>query len=328
VRQAVNSLVTQGIVERLRAKGVFLVNSKGKSPLKRRITFVTPDISHSFYGSMVHGGEHCAREKGYEITIANSDFDNAREAAILAQLSEMDPHIVVLCTNGGIDCRRGVEQLIDRDFVVVMVDRHFADLNIGVVENDNTAIGRDATNTLLRLGHQRILYATVDEAMGLNVHDRFNGYKDVMLKAGLIIETLIVERPGDHWEVDNERRVWEWLQKHQDDLPTAIFAVNDTICVGIIRAIKRIGMSVPEDISIMGCADLDFARLLSEPLTTINQDTYGMGHRGVMLGIERLEKRGSRLKPQYIVQQHKIIERMTTQALNKNNKKSETRVTV
>ena len=70
-------------------------------------------------------------------------------------------------------------------------------------------------------------------------------------------------------------------------------------------------LAVPEDISIIGCADLDFARMLSEPLTSINQDSYGMGKRGVQLGIDRLEGR-SPAEPVRQVHPHKLIERMTT----------------
>jgi len=328
VRQAVNSLVAKGILERRRAKGVFLVDAEGEKPLKHRITFVTPDISHSFYGSMVRGGEHCARERGYEITIANSDFDSRREAAILAQLAGMDPHIIVLCTNGGKSCHEEVERLIKQGFIVVMIDRHFPDLKIDVVENDNYRMGRDAVEYLVKLGHRRIVHATNDVSMGLNIIDRNRGYEQAMLESGLTPETFLVTYPGGKWDVEIDEQVTRaYLEQCKGNLPTAIFVISDTLCIGVIRGIKRLGLSVPDDISVMGCADLDFARMLSEPLTTINQDSYGMGHRGVMLGIERLEGQGSR-EPAYEVQPHRIIERMTTRDMNESKQKSEKRLTV
>jgi DNA-binding LacI/PurR family transcriptional regulator len=314
VRQAINELVAQGMLERRRAKGVFLVDPRSRPSPKRRITFVTPDIGHSFYGAMVRGGEHCAREHGYEIVIANSDHDDQKETAILAQLAAMDPHIVVLCTMGGSSCRAELARLVEHGFLVVMVDRHFPDLSVDVIENDNVQIGCDATNYLIRLGHRHIVHLTIEASLvlrTLNSSDRQVGYEKAMAEAGLKPEIGIVQYPGDRWDVDDERRTLEWLRDHAGNLPSALFVLNDTLCIGVIRALRKTNLAIPEDISIVGCADLDFARMLTEPLTSVSQDSYGMGKRGVQLGIDRLEGR-SPVEPVYEIHPHKLVERMTT----------------
>lgn len=111
--------------------------------------------------------------------------------------------------------------------------------------------------------------------------------------------------------MDSERRTLEWLNAHDCGRPTAFFVVNDTLCVGVIRALRKKGLSVPEDVAVMGCADFDFARMLSEPLTSINQDSHGMGKRAVQLGIGRLEGRAP-AEPVYEIHPHRLVERMTT----------------
>lgn len=196
VRQAINELVSQGVLERRRAKGVFLVNPKSRPQTKRRITFVTPDVGHSFYGSMVRGGEHGAREHGYEIVLANSDNDGQKEAAILAQLAAADPHILVLCTMGTDACREELVRLIDHGFIVVMIDRHFPGLKVDVVENDNVQIGYDATRHLLDLGHRNITFLTYEESLArqtLNTADRQTGYEKAMAEAGLTPRIGVIE---------------------------------------------------------------------------------------------------------------------------------------
>jgi LacI family transcriptional regulator len=314
IRQAVNVLVAEGVLERRRSKGVFYIARGKTSALARRITLVLPDIGHSFYGSMARGGEHEARERGFDIAIANSDFSREREAAILAQLAGGAPHVVVICTNGGAQCREAVTHLVAQGFVVVMIDRHFPGVDVDGVENDNIQIGRDATAYLLGLGHRRIVHATETASMALNTGDRQEGYEQAMRAAGLKAETLVVQGMDESWETDCERRMLAWLEQHRQVLPTAVFAVNDTVCVGIIRAVKRFGLAVPGDISIVGCADLDLARALSEPLTTIDQDSYGMGRRGVDLGVARWLG-GNTATPVREIYPHRLVERMTSRRL-------------
>jgi DNA-binding LacI/PurR family transcriptional regulator len=314
VRQAVNGLVAQGILERRRAKGVFLGRSAGRRPYNPRITFVTPDISHSFYGAMVRGGEHCARTHGYDIVIANTDFSREKEAAILADIGRTEPHIVALCTNGGYECRAALVKLIESGFVAVMIDRHYPDVCADVVENDNVKIGREATEYLLSLGHRRIAHLTVDDLDALNVHDRRVGYTEAMEQAGLATEVEVIKYCDERWDVDGERRTCDWLNRVAGNVPTACFVVNDTLCVSVIRAMQRCGLSVPENVSLVGCADLDFARMLSEPLTTIDQDSYGMGVRGVQMGIDRLEGRAPS-EPVRQVHPHRLVERISARSV-------------
>jgi DNA-binding LacI/PurR family transcriptional regulator len=311
VRQAINNLVAQGVLERRRAKGVFLAPVAEKKLLKPRITFVTPDIGHSFYGSMVRGGEHCARKQGYDIVVANTDFDREKEAAILTELGGMEPHILALCTNGGAECRAALDRLMTQGFILVMIDRHFPDLKVDVVENDNFKIGKDATEYLLHQGHRRIVHLTVEESEALNSRDRRLGYEKAMVEAGLQPQVEVIDYPGDKWDVDNERRTVEWLERQNGNYPTACFVICDTNCVGVIRGLRKMNLRVPEDVSVIGCADLDFARMLSEPLTTINQDSYGMGKRGVQLGIDRLEGK-SPAETVKEIHPHKLVERIST----------------
>ncbi len=314
VRQAINNLVAQGVLERRRAKGVFLAQVAEKKLLKPRITFVTPDIGHSFYGSMVRGGEHCARKQGYDIIVSNTDFDRNKEASLLNELAGVEPHIVVLCPNGGPECRTALDRLIEHGFILVMIDRHYPDLKVDVVENDNFKIGKDATEHLLHLGHRRIVHLTIEESEALNSRDRRMGYEKAMIEAGLQPQVEVIEYLGDKWEVDNERRALEWLGRLGGNFPTACFVVSDTLCVGVIRALRKMNLLVPENVSIIGCADFDFARMLSEPLTTINQDTYGMGKRGVQLGIDRREGKAP-AQAVYEIHPHKLVERITTREL-------------
>jgi len=136
-----------------------------------------------------------------------------------------------------------------------------------------------------------------------------------MERAGLTPLVAVIDYPGDKWEVDNERRTAEWLEGLNGNYPTACFVISDTNAVGVLRGLRKMNLQVPEDVSVIGCSDLDFARMLTAPLTTINQDSYGMGHTGVQIGIDRREGRLTG-EPVVKVQPHRLVERMTTQRPN------------
>ena len=89
--------------------------------------------------------------------------------------------------------------------------------------------------------------------------------------------------------------------------PTAIFAASDVIALGVYRAAASLGLTIGSDLSVVGCADLPFARDLTPPLTTIRQDPYEIGRQAVRLLLERLagkspsRPQSSRLPPRLFV---------------------------
>lgn len=321
VRQAIDSLVAEGVLERQRAKGVYLL--EGAAAPRRRITFVVPDISHSFYGSMVRGVESYAREHAYDIVVACSDFHESEEFGILTNLESVDPHLLLICSIGGPENIRQVERLIRRGFTVVAVDQNYEGWNVSSVTNDNVQIGLDATNYLLQRGHRRIAFLTEDEQILTNARQRRQGYERAMRAAGLSPEVRTIYSPhkGEQWDVV-QPRVVNWLEgQAESSRPTGLFVLNDTDAIGVLRAMEELGLSVPGEMSVVGCADLDFAQMLTRPLTTVNQDSFGMGRRAAELGVEQLE--GERTDPVHITQPHKIISRTTVRNLSQQEASDE-----
>ncbi len=313
VRQAIDSLVAEGVLERLRAKGVYLLEPTAAP--RRRITFVVPDISHSFYGSMVRGVEMYARQRAYDIVIACSDFSESEELGILTHLESVDPHLLLICSVGGVQNLRQANQLIEKGFAVVAVDQNYEGWNVSSVTNDNVQIGLDATNYLLQRGHRRIAFLTEEEEILTNARQRGQGYERAMREAGLSPRVLPICSPhkGELWDAAQARTL-EWLRgQSENERPTGLFVVNDTDAIGVLRALDELGISVPSQMSVIGCADLDFAQMLTRPLTTVNQNSYDMGRRAAELGIEQLE--GSQAAPVHIHQPHKIISRTTVRNL-------------
>ncbi len=325
VRQAIGALVAEGFLERQRAKGVF-IPLKPSSNTNRRLTLVVPDVAHSFFGSMVAGIEKFARGHGYDMVVSHTDFSPEREDNLLRQLRDAAPHVVLLCTvNGGEKNRKDLSRLAASGFTVVMVDGHFDGLNVDVVENDNVQIGLDATNYLLASGHKRITFLATTDESEINAVSRRQGYEQAMAKAGLTSDVQHLLHAGDGWHEDTKSAARNWLEAARgQQRPTAVFVLNDTYAAAVINAMDELGISVPKDMSVIGCADLDFARLLSRPLTTIDQDSYGMGAKAAELGIERFEGRAS--GPVKLIHPHKLVERETCCKLTDKPRKARGKV--
>ena len=146
-----------------------------------------------------------------------------------------------------------------------------------VVTNDRE-ISAEMTRYLVSLGHKRIAFITGHPSHKA-VGNRFRGYKDGLKQSGLALSEELVAA-GDNSIGSGEKCALELLQRKKR--PTAIFAANDDMAAGIIRVADRLGIKVPEDLSVAGCDDIALARQIYPALTTIHQPLAAMAERAVV----------------------------------------------
>lgn len=158
------------------------------------------------------------------------------------------------------------ELLLERNFPAVLFFCRSDDPRAAFVACDNYNGGRSATNHLLSLGHSRI--AMVRGGLGsVDSNDRFNGYRSAMEAAGIGVDPRYVvpfHAPGGNAEA--------FLQMMQlSDRPTAIFAWSDDTAIECIRLLSQIGLSVPEDVSVVGFDGTPAGERSTPSLTTVRQ---------------------------------------------------------
>lgn len=151
------------------------------------------------------------------------------------------------------------------------------------VDVDNVAGAYNAVMHLLQLGRERV--ATITGDMGTTAGlDREKGYRRALQKRGISVnEDWIVH--GDFTEISG----YYGMQRLLSHKPDAVFAGSDTMAMGAIRAIKQAGLSVPEDIAIVGYDDLPPARMTSPSLTTIRQPIHRFGVKAVEILLDVIE---------------------------------------
>ncbi len=247
----------------------------------RIIAFLIFDPSNPFFTDVSKGAEQAAREAGCVLYLASSGEDLEREHEHLDVLMEQRIR-GALITPLDKDWRH-LRQLKDRGVPVVLVDRPAVDAESWCsVSVDDVEGGDLAVEHLLDLGHERIAF--VGGPLSLTQFaDRLTGARRAMERAGLpeknltIIETAAPVVAGGR--VGAQRLVGMPARRR----PTAAFCGNDLLALGFLQQVMTHGWVVPDDISIVGYDDIEFAGAAAVPLTSVAQPRHELGYTAAKL---------------------------------------------
>lgn len=324
IRQALNRAEAEGLIERVPGKGTFVATTSRTRRARGFIGYVTFDFMSEFQGQLLQGAESAARERGYRIIFCNSNGDVREENKLLEQLIADNVEGILIWPALGETSDRVLYHLVQEGRLpVVFVDRSLDALSCDCVLSDNFSGGYMATRHLIELGHRRIAFLSRPILRLEPVADRFEGYRQAMADAGQEpLPPLLVGVPDK--ELSHQEALRAYRQGTSDELqqiaeilkrpdrPTAIFAMNDLMALQVLRAAERVGLTVPDDLSLVGFDDMDVLTQLGIPLTTVAQDTFALGRRAAELLIGRVE--GYRGPPRKEVISTRLQVRQTTGA--------------
>jgi LacI family transcriptional regulator len=229
-----------------------------------------------------------------------------RAAALLARPAQgTDGAVLILPEETNSDLRA----LADTGYPFVVVDPlEPLDEGVPAVSATNALGARAVTGHLLSLGHRRIGVITGVPEWLASV-ERLSGYRAALASAGVLPDpALVVE---SDWVIDGGEMAAAVLLDRTDP-PTAIFAFNDNMAIGVLRAARTRGLRVPEDLSVVGFDDSGQATTVTPALTTVRQPLAEMGRMAVSLLLRLLENR--RLEGLRIELQTRVVVRDSTGA--------------
>ncbi len=259
--------------------------------LRRKRTHVlgliVPDSANPFFAEIARGLEDLSFAHDYSVILCNSDGDPVKEQRYLGVLIEQQVDGIALVSACATPVHLAV--LRERGIPFVVVDRDLPGLEADCVLADNFQGGYLATRHLLERGHQRIACIAGPSDLTPSA-DRARGYWKAMEEAG--IEPLkIWIRRGDFRAESGYHVARDFLSLPPAIRPTAIFACNDLMAIGAMRAIGEAGLSIPHDIALVGFDDIVLASYVIPPLTTVAQPTYEMGRLAGELLLRRIQTR-------------------------------------
>lgn len=230
----------------------------------RTLGLIISDITNPFFPELVKAIQEEALARGYEVLVLNTNYDPERDAAYVQRLLELRVRgVMILTTEMDLSV---IKRLSLHKVAVVFLDigevgPHISNIRV----NYETGV-REAVEHLLRLGHRKIAFIS-GSLQFKSAQIRRRAFLNNMRKYRSSLHTKYVVCEGDFRLESGERAVAKLLSL--PDRPTAIVAANDLMAIGALRQLKRSGLCVPEDASVVGCDDVWLAKLTDPPLTTI-----------------------------------------------------------
>ena len=249
------------------------------------IGLVVMDIANPFFTDVLLGVEDGVLKRGYSVQVGNSASQPSREGNLLRLFEQQRVRGVLCAPIWGVHDR--VDDLRRRGIPVVLVDRAGDESGFCSVSVDDVEGGRLAVDHLLRLGHHRI--ALVGGPGGLQqIRDRRLGADLARAEHGDQVDLLTVSSAGMD-TVSGVQAADQLVTMSDGERPTAVFAANDLLAIGLLQGFVTHGLRVPEDMAIIGYDDISFAAAAAVPLSSVRQPRFDLGRRAAELLFEEIE---------------------------------------
>lgn len=271
------------------------------------IGVIIPQFTHFYFSSILSGIEEEATVRGYRIMVAQSNERYEREVSICQSFFENKVCGIIVSQAKDTTKYDHFQRLIDMGIPLVFYDRICTGVEASRVVVDDYMGAYTAVSHLIDTGCRRIAYYGTKLTMEIG-KNRYNGYRDALLKNGLT--------PNPDWvkECDNRADAEAFTPNllQQEEVPDAFFAVNDDTAIGILYTTKRMGFRVPEDISICGFTNGNRAIACDPMLTTVEQRGVTVGEEAANILINEVEGSVPNGKVERRVVRTRLIIRGTT----------------
>ena len=265
-----------------------------KKKTTKTIGIILSDISNPFWSEVLKGVQNECMRMGYGLMVSSSGEDEIIEKENILTLRNKQVDGLVINTTG-----RNTElfnNLVEEKYPFVLLDRSSDVSNIDTVIVNNILGAKMSIQHLVDQGHRRIgilLYPPGNKSPRI---DRLQGYKECLQLNGIEIDDDLI-KICENKTGSGVAATKELLSL--TNYPTAIFSTNTILNLEVIMGVKKVGLKVPEDVSVIGYDDYPWVPLLDPPLTTVSQPAYELGVKSTELLIKKM-KRKRQPKPQTI----------------------------
>lgn len=277
------------------------------------IGLIIPDMMHSFFAEVAKGIDSTLEPLGYQILISNSGENAETELRqIKLLLARSVDGLIIASADAANGSHKLLSLLASRNTPYVFIDRMIRNSTNNYVGVKDEDIGAVATEHLIEQGCRRI--AHISGPMSTNGRARLDGYRKALQKHRLRTPAEYIVS-GAHEDSSGYGAMKKLLSLDQP--PDGVFCYNDPVAMGALKAVLEAGLDVPNDVAVIGAGNIHYSDLLRIPLSTINQNSMGVGKTAAEVLLERMESK-TPLPPKRVLFPAEVIARESSLRLNQH----------
>jgi len=249
----------------------------------RNIGILIPRITNTVFTEAVCGVEDVALDNGYSVLICSYNEDLEREKHYIQLMQSRRVEGVIISPAAG-PCDR-FASLLEEGIPIVCMHRRLPDLKVDAVVVDNAGGACIVVKHLISRGYQRI--AILAGPMSLSpVAERVEGYKKALVENGLPVYDHYIKF-ADYNEADGYK--WAAALLDAPEPPDAIFVVLNILMMGVLKAVQERALRIPQEIALVGVDDMQWASVVTPPLTMVAQPIYDLGARAAEMILKKIK---------------------------------------
>jgi len=265
-----------------------------RSKRTRTLALIVPDVTNPFWTTVARGVEDAAQSRGYSVFLHNTDENPVKQQRYLGVVvAQRVDGVIIAPYDSDI---QNLAKLRQRNIPTVIIDRRIEGWDVDSVYGDSLSGAKALVQHLIGLGHKRIAMLS-GPANTSTAEDRVAGYCLALAEAGIPLDPCLIKQ-GEYRITSGEEMTRQVLDEGLN--PTAVFAANNAIAVGVIQALGQRGLHIPQDIALVCFDDLPNVSRLFPFLTVAVQPAYDMGVNAAQLLLSRLDS-GVSLLPRHVV---------------------------
>lgn len=310
------------VAEETRSKVIAAIAATGYTPnasarnLRARSTKIVlalvPGMSNTFFTPILNAIEDSLSSAGYGMIIGDTGNSRQKEAHYTRFILAGQVDGVILFT-GHLPRDGDLTPASDRVPIVLVCNEIVGDDSYSVFDVDNRDAARRATAHLIVAGHRHIGHIAGAD-YNVEAGERVRGFRDALEAAGIVPDESAIWPGGFRFE-DGVLAAQAFLALTQR--PTAVFAAADDAAIGFIRTVRDAGVRTPEDVSVVGFDDIDYASVIEPPLTTVRQPRADLGRLAAEDLLDRMGPDAPHIPPTRRRLRCELIERSSVRRLGR-----------
>lgn len=269
----------------------------------KTIGLLVADISNPFFARITRTIEHYAEAEGYSLIVCSSDEEQDREKRLLRMMLDRQVDGIIMTTT--LNNHSELKSLFPDHYPLVLLDRYLDGSDDNFVGVDNVMAAKQAVNYFIENGHKHIGFLTLTPGYLSTLRDRKKGYVEAL------VENDILENNDYLVEIDyNKVKEKEYSQildyfKRNNKI-TAVFTTNNHLAVACLESVKKLGLKIPDDISLITFDDVELFQYTSPALSSIAQPLEEIGQKAVTILLKELKSK-SKIQEREILNAKLII---------------------